>query len=93
MTGTNSTPSAPAVRAVPASSWPKRRRIAANSWEGESTCEEANVYRKSLPARREKEAQSLASLTGWDINVIRSKMNLDGPDPIDDKKWWEQIWN
>jgi hypothetical protein len=69
------------------------RYVLRHIWDGESTCEQADVYRKSLPARREKEAQSLASLTGWDINVIRSKMNLDGPDPIDDKKWWEQIWN
>jgi hypothetical protein len=69
------------------------RYVLRHTWDGESTCEQANVYRKSLPARREKEAQSLASLTGWDINVIRSKMNLEIPDSVDDEKWWEQLWN
>ena len=44
-------------------------------------------------ARREKEAQSLASLTGWDINAIRSKMKLEIPEPTDDEKWWKRLWN
>jgi len=69
------------------------RYVLRHAWDGDSACEQADAYRKSLPARWEKEAQSLASLTGWDINAIRSKMKLEAPDSIDDKKWWERLWN
>jgi hypothetical protein len=69
------------------------RYVMRHPWEGESTCEQADVYRKGLPARREKEAQSLASLTGWDINAIRKKMDLEIPDLVDEEKWWKRLWN
>ena len=69
------------------------RYVLRHPWQGESTCEQADVYRKALPVRREKEAQSLASLTGWDINAIRSKMKLEIPEPADDEKWWKRLWN
>ena len=61
-------------------------------WAGESTCEQADVYRKSLPARHEREAQTLASLTGWDIHAIREKMELDPSVPTVDRKWWQRLW-
>jgi len=69
------------------------RYVLRHAWQGESTCKQADVYRKSLPDRWEKEAQSLASLTGWDINAIRSKMKFEVPDPADDEKWWKRLWN
>jgi hypothetical protein len=69
------------------------RYVLRHPWQGESTCEQAVAYRKALPARREKEAQALASLTGWDIDAIRSKMELEPPGPDDDDKWWKQLWN
>ena len=65
-------------------------------WTGDAQCEAATDYRAALPDRLEKEAQQLASLTGWDINKIRSKMELaprvDTPSSSD-KKWWERLWN
>jgi hypothetical protein len=69
------------------------RYVLRHTWDGESACEQADVYRKSLPARWEKEAQSLASLTGWDINAIREKMKLEVPEPTTDEKWWDRLWN
>jgi hypothetical protein len=69
------------------------RYVLRHAWDGESTCDQADAYRKSLPDRWEKEAQSLASLTGWDINAIRSKMKFEAPGPAPDQKWWEQLWN
>jgi hypothetical protein len=69
------------------------RYVLRHTWDGESTCERADDYRKSLPDRWEKEAQSLASLTGWDINTIRSKMKFEAPEPVADQKWWERLWN
>ena len=69
------------------------RYVLRHAWDGESTCDQADAYRKSLPDRWEKEAQSLASLTGWDINAIRSKMEFEAPGPTSDQKWWERLWN
>jgi len=69
------------------------RYVLRHAWDGDSTCKQADAYRESLPDRWEKEAQSLASLTGWDINAIRSKMKFEAPGPAEDQKWWERLWN
>jgi len=42
-------------------------------------CPAAGDYLKKVLDRNEKEAQTLASLTGWDVNEIRAKMNLVPP--------------
>ena len=54
------------------------RYVLRHAWTGGETCAEADAYRRELGARREQEAQTLASLTGWDINEIRRKQ---GPGP------------
>jgi hypothetical protein len=68
------------------------RYVLRHPWTGESSCEQADVYRKSLPERQEREAQVLASLTGWDIRAIREKMELDPSIPTVEQKWWERLW-
>ena len=75
------------------------RYILRHAWQGDpGQCDAARQYLRGLRDRREKEAQTLASLTGWEIAGIRSKMRLgpDGPDtPGADpgqRKWWEKIW-
>jgi hypothetical protein len=68
------------------------RYILRHAWTGTETCSEADAYRRDLSTRREKEAQTLASLTGWDINEIRRKQ---GPGPrvaVDDRTWWQRLW-
>jgi hypothetical protein len=69
------------------------RYILRHAWTGDGTCSEADAYRTQLGPRREKEAQTLASLTGWDINEIRRRQ---GPGPraaaVPDKTWWERLW-
>ena len=68
------------------------RYVLRHEWKGEGTCDAAAQYRRSLPERREREAQTLASLTGWDINDIR-RQNRAGPAPDSTPlKWWERIW-
>jgi len=58
-------------------------------WKGDSgKCEAAKRYFEGLPKRLEREAQSLASLTGWDINDIRKKMQITSKP----KAWWEDLW-
>jgi len=68
------------------------RYVLRHPWAGDSTCDQADIYRKTLPSRHEREAQELASLTGWNINAIREKMKLDPPAPTVEQKWWERLW-
>ena len=69
------------------------RYVLRHPWSGTSTCDEAEHYRRALSDRREKEAQALATLTGWNIADIRKQMGTPpkAPDPADDK-WWRRIW-
>jgi hypothetical protein len=70
------------------------RYILRHPWKGNDTCQEARAYRRELPRRFEREAQTLASLTGWDVNKIRGKMNLKASGPAkEDEPWWKSIWN
>jgi hypothetical protein len=49
------------------------RYVLRHDWTGPATCDAAKAYLKAASDRREKEAQELASLTGWDIAKIRAK--------------------
>ncbi len=71
------------------------RYVLRHPWTGESKCEAAEGYFRQLGERREREAQSLATLTGWDITGIRKKI---GPTPgipavtPPEEPWWKRIW-
>ena len=67
------------------------RYVLRHPWTGGSSCPEAENYRNQLRDRQEKEAQQLASLTGWEINEIRQKMNLQG-NPKPPSPWWKKLW-
>jgi len=65
------------------------RYVLHHPWKGTpEQCSEARPYFEELSRRREREAQTLASLTGWDIAEIRVRMQLNSP-----KRWWEEIWD
>ncbi len=70
------------------------RYVLRHPWQGEAKCDAAKQYFEELPKRQEKEAQTLASLTGWELEKIREKMQLKGPAPTagNGKKWWESIF-
>jgi len=51
----------------------------------------AETYRRDLRERHEREARTLASLTGWGIEKIRNRMGL--PAETAPPKWYERIWN
>ena len=57
---------------------------------GDMTCSAATEYQQAIIARQEREAQTLASLTGWDINDIRGKITFVESKPV---PWWRNIWN
>ena len=68
------------------------RYVLRHPWTGNEDCEQARHYRNQLRERQEKEAQQLASLTGWEINEIRRKMDLKGT-PVPTQPWWRKLWN
>ena len=69
------------------------RYVLRQPWEGAGSCAEAIRYRQSLAARHEREAQTLVSLTGWDLQTVRAKMGLDGaPTDPDEPRWWQRLW-
>ncbi len=52
------------------------RYVLQHPWRGSpDKCKEAAEYLKGLRQRQEREAQALASLTGWDINDIRQRQS------------------
>lgn len=71
------------------------RYVLRHPWKGDDRCEEARQYRRELPRRLDREAQTLANLTGWDINRIRGKMNLASvsTEPGEEDPWWKRIWD
>ncbi|WP_434685126.1 DUF2330 domain-containing protein [Pseudanabaena minima] len=68
------------------------RYVLRHAFKGEMNCDAGKEYQRSLRPRFEKEAQTLASLTGWNIADIRRKMNISSlPNPVE-TPFWENIW-
>ncbi|MBU6481231.1 MAG: hypothetical protein KGS09_11885 [Nitrospirae bacterium] len=53
----------------------------------------ATAYRQQFRARYEREAQALATLTGWNIGDIRRTMNIETASAPIEKKWYQRLWN
>ncbi len=72
------------------------RYIIRHPWTGEAECEAAEGYWKRIAERRERQARTLASLTGWDVNEIRGRFEpLDTAAPgdgDDEGPWWKSLW-
>jgi len=71
------------------------RYVLRHPWQGESRCAAADRYREELARRQEREAQTLASLTGWGIDWIRDHMQLASVAPASTSggdPWWKRIW-
>ena len=76
------------------------RLVVRHEWSGPAECAAVNTYRRSLPARRERQARALTELTGWPLERVRASMGLDaswladGEDlaPFKPKAWWEKLW-
>ena len=65
------------------------RYVLRHPWRGErSACADAAGYFEELAQRQEREAATLASLTGRDINTVRARMAL-APQR---NRWWETLW-
>ncbi len=69
------------------------RYVLRHPWKGEETCDAVKQYREELRSRAERDAKTLASLTGWSIADIRRKMGpLDAGVKPDGRPWWKKMW-
>jgi hypothetical protein len=69
------------------------RFVLRHPWTGTATCDATAAYRQSVWDRQQQEAQRLASLTGWSLANVRTKMNLgDRPTVAEPAAWWQRIW-
>ncbi len=69
------------------------RYVIRHPFRGELTCD-ATDYRKAVRQRQEREAETLANLTGWDIDDIRAKIDFIDDSPFEPREpWWKRIWN
>ena len=69
------------------------RYILRHPWIGTDECPAATTYRQQLHERHERDAQTLATLTGWNIGDIRKSMNIAALPAVDTKKWYERLWD
>jgi hypothetical protein len=68
------------------------RYILRHPWTEQDDCAAAAAYREQMNGRYERQAQTLATLTGWSISEIRKAMNLTAR-PVNEKKWYERLWS
>ena len=67
------------------------RYVVRHPFSGPATCPAAQQYRAQLRERQEREARTLASLTGWDMPQILARLVLP-PLPEPTRPWWQVIW-
>jgi len=67
------------------------RYIVRHPWKGSAGgCDRVRDYFREVRLRHDREAETLADLTGWKLVDIRRKMKLsDAPEP---EPWWRKLW-
>jgi hypothetical protein len=65
------------------------RYVLRHAWTGGDTCPAATQYKQTLADRREREAQTLSSLTGWSMEEIRRQASIAKPEEV---AWWQRLW-
>ena len=66
------------------------RFVLRHAWKGTESCAEMDRYRREVRDREEKQARTLADLTGWRLGDIRHRMALDNRPA--ETKWYQRIW-
>ena len=69
------------------------RYVLRHPFDGPLSCSAGDDYRRQVRDRQDREAQTLASLTGWSLSEIRRKIGgawTSGPSSS--RPWWERIW-
>jgi hypothetical protein len=65
------------------------RYVIRHPYKGEITCDRKQEYLNSVRERQEREAETLANITGWDIDDIRSKITFVKSEST---PWWRKLW-
>jgi len=66
------------------------RYVLRHPWPGApDACAAATAYFNDVRERQDREAATLASLTGWNVDTIRGRMSLA---PVTGPRWWESLW-
>ena len=73
------------------------RYVLRHAYTGTATCEAAETYKRELVDRHEREAQTLASLTGWSVEDIRRRQGGGPVAPVaavanPAPPWWRKLW-
>ena len=66
------------------------RYVIRHPFTGQTECN-VDQYRASVLDRQEREAQTLATLTGWDIDEVRAQISFVEVTE-DDQPWWKRLW-
>jgi hypothetical protein len=66
------------------------RYVLRHPFKGETSCDAGQQYRRGLVTRLDREAQTLARLTNWDINDIRRNLPQISVEPA---PFWRNIWD
>ncbi|HEV3460069.1 MAG TPA: DUF2330 domain-containing protein [Thermoanaerobaculia bacterium] len=72
------------------------RYVLRHAWKGGATCEAAAEYRRELRHRWDREARNLAELTGWNLDDVRRRMNLNAGAAASsppEEPWWKRLWD
>ena len=68
------------------------RYVVRHPFEG-ATCAAATSYYEGVRERQRREAERLASLTGWELSTILDRLDLDRwARPVAEGPWWQRIW-
>jgi hypothetical protein len=68
------------------------RYVLRHAYTGETKCAAGREYKRGLKQRFEREAQTLAKLTGWNIRDIRKKLDLAEEASPPPDRFWRDIW-
>lgn len=68
------------------------RYILRHPYTGEMNCPAGQQYQQALSQRLEREAQTLAHLTGWNLQEIRRKINFPKLGTTPSTPWWRTLW-
>ena len=66
------------------------RYIIRHPFREKTSCEAGENYQKEVRRRQEKEAQTVAQLTGWNLFDIREKIDFIKANTND--SWWRRLW-
>ena len=66
------------------------RYVLRHPWNGSpQACPQARLYFDGVARRQAQEAETLASLTGWQLGDIRKRID---PMPVSARHWWDRLW-